>query len=248
LTERLNGEVGNLWTAIADSDKHLDDLRNSADEMTKNLGDLWNRVEFIRKELMYQVKSAATPVAAPEGSAQILSLDKLMKARAAGIRINLGCGHVPLDGYINIDQRELPGVDIVADVGKLPFEACSLREIFSSRVLEHFSQARLRRLLPYWYSLLSPEGVFRAVVPDGEAMIVGVAAGSYPFDQLGEFLFGTQEYGDFPSNLLTPNGLTTLLSETGFENIEVPIKARRNGNCFEFEIRAIRGYSRRSKS
>ena len=152
--ERLNSEIGNLW--------------KSAEQATRGIGDLWHRIEFVRREIMYEFKYGLTNKSAMEKSARI-SPEKIDKARATGVRLNLGCGHILLDGYINIDQRELPGVDIVSDVGNLPFAEHSLSEIFSAHMLEHLPQERLRRLLPYWCSLLGPNGTFRAVVPDGEA-------------------------------------------------------------------------------
>ena len=55
----------------------------------------------------------------------------------------------PMEGYVNVDMRELPGIDVVATVDDLPFEPGTLDEIFSSHTLEHFPQEVLRRqLLP----------------------------------------------------------------------------------------------------
>lgn len=225
---RINAEIGNLW--------------KSAEQATRGIGDLWQRVEFIRREIMYESKYGLTNKSTMEKSARILVPEKVGKALATGIRLNLGCGHIPLDGYINVDQRELPGVDIISDVSNLPFEENSVTEIFSAHVLEHFPQERLRRLLPYWRSLLKPQGTFRAIVPDGEAMLSGVAAGTYPFEQFREVLFGAQEYeGDFHFNLFTPDSLSNLLFEAGFKEVTVPIKGRPNGDCFEFEIRGLPG-------
>lgn len=224
--ERANAEISNLW--------------KSAEQATRGIGDLWQRVEFIRREIMYESKYGLTNNSAMEKSARILAPEKVDKARATGIRLNLGCGHIPLDGYINIDQRELPGVDIVTDLGNLPFAERSLSEIFSAHMLEHLPQERLRRLLPYWRSLLGPSGVFRAVVPDGEAMLAGIAAGRYSFENFREVLFGAQEYeGDFHFNLFTPDSLSNLLAESGFKKVAVPVKGRPNGICFEFEIRGL---------
>ena len=172
---------------------------------------------------------------------RILAPEKVAKARATGVRLNLGCGRIPLDGYINVDQRELPGVDIVTDVGNLPFEEGNLSEIYSAHLLEHLPQERLRRLLPYWHSLLGQNGAFRAVVPDGEAMLAGITAGSYSFENFREVLFGAQEYeGDFHFNLFTPDSLTKLLQESGFQPIKVPVKGRKNDICFEFEVVATK--------
>jgi hypothetical protein len=115
-------------------------------------------------------------------------------------------------------------------------------EVYSAHLVEHFPQEMLRRrLLPYWKTLLAPGGVFRAIAPDGEAMLDGIAGGKYPFEEFREVLFGAQDYtGDFHFNLLTPASFTALLLEAGFAQITVPVKGRRNGACFEFEVRALR--------
>ena len=62
--------------------------------------------------------------------------------------------------YVNIDMRELPGVDVVAPIDQLPFDDGTVAEIHSAHVLEHFPQEDLqRRLLPYWRDKLRPGGV-----------------------------------------------------------------------------------------
>jgi predicted SAM-dependent methyltransferase len=155
--------------------------------------------------------------------------------------LNLGCGHVPLDGFVNVDMRGLPGVDIIAPVDDIPVGPGTVSEIFSSHLLEHFPQEALRRnLLPYWSSLLAPGGLFRAVVPDGEAMLAKAAEGSYPFHDFREVLFGSQDYtGDFHYNMFTPDSLAELLTEAGFKDIAVTARGRQNGRCYEFEIAAV---------
>ncbi len=224
--EHASAEFGNLWKSSA--------------QATKDIGELEQRIEFVCRKIMNEFgfgKKYAAP--AVEKTARILSPDKVDRARFDGIRLNLGCGAVALDGYINVDQRDLPGIDIVSDAGNLPFETSSLREIFSAHLLERFPQEHLRRLLSYWRSLLAPDGTFRAVVPDGEAMLAAIASGTYPFEQFRETLFGEHEReGDLHLNLLTPDSLSRLLAEAGFSKIAVPVKGRRNGECFEFEIRA----------
>ncbi len=221
----------------------LQQFHKALDRQGEEMGRLWERVEFVRREVLYEMKYGSNGTAAPERiEARIVQPEKLAEATSNGLRLNLGCGHVALDGYINVDQRALPGVDIVSDIGDVPVPEASAREVFSSHVLEHVPQEELRRrLLPYWRGLLARNGAFRAIVPDGEAMLAGYADGTYPFDEFREVLFGAQDYeGDFHYNLFTAASLTALLEEAGFVNIEVPVKGRRNGKCFEFEIRATR--------
>lgn len=204
--------------------------------------DAQDRIEFVRREILFEMLHGTTKAPMAEvPETRIVAPDKIAAAGNA-MRLNIGCGHIPLDGYINVDQRALPGVDIVAEAGSIPVEPGSVCEVFSAHLLEHFPQEALRRrLLPYWRGLLSSGGMFRAVVPDGQAMLEGISAGHYEFEEFREVLFGAQDYaGDFHYNLYTPDSLSNLLREANFDHIEVPVRGRRNGKCFEFEISAVR--------
>jgi hypothetical protein len=204
---------------------------------------IWERIEFVRREILFEMRYGTSQARGPgvrsHAEPRIVSTEKVEDARAAGtIRLNLGCGHIPLPGYVNVDLRELPGVDIVAEAGNLPFGPRSVDEIYSAHLLEHFPQEEMRRrLLPYWCALLRPNGVLRAVTPDAAAMLSAAGAGKYHFEDFREVVFGGQDYeGDFHYNLFTPDSLGALLAEVGFSGIEVSVAGRRNGKCFEFEI------------
>lgn len=59
-----------------------------------------------------------------------------------GLRLNLGCGRSPLDGWVNVDVVPLPGIDVVADLDRcrtqpLPFADGIASELRMSHVLEH---------------------------------------------------------------------------------------------------------------
>ena len=65
---------------------------------------------------------------------------------SAPIRLNLGCGRDIVDGWVNIDHVERPGVDLVFDLERcgeepLPYEDDSVVEISLSHVLEHVQNA-----------------------------------------------------------------------------------------------------------
>jgi len=214
---------------------------SKADSVGDSIGFAIQRIEFVRRELMFELRYGAGAQGgnkALDTTAEILSHDKLEAARRDVLRLNLGCGHIALDGYINVDRRALPGVDIVAEVDALPLGPGEASEIFSSHLLEHFPEEQLRRqLLPYYNSLLKTGGVFRAVVPDAEAMIANYAEGNYPYEDMREVLYGSQDYdGDFHFNMFTPASLSQLLVEAGFEAPEVVESGRKNGRCYEFEI------------
>lgn len=204
--------------------------------------ELAHRIEFVRKEMLFELRYGHPGEGArPEVEPRILNPEKLGRMQGA-IRLNLGAGHVSKPEYLNVDVRELDGIDVVADVGHLPFEKGSVAEIFSAHVLEHFPLEELRTvLLPYWVSLLAPGGQFVAVVPDLETMTREYAAGRLDFEELREVTYGTQEYeGDFHFNGFSQESLRSLLEGCGLVEVEYRAWARRNGMCYEMEVAAVR--------
>jgi predicted SAM-dependent methyltransferase len=238
-----------LGAAIAQSlpTSRFESFAGQANDMLRYLT---GRIEFVRREILYefyhgrQMNGAAAQSLAGTLVAEpiVKSPEKIETARERGLALNVGCGHIALDGFINVDRRDLPGVDVVAEADALPFQPATVAHIHSAHLLEHFPEEALKRtLLPHWKDLLGPGGRLTAVVPDGKAMLAHYAEGTYPFSEFREVLFGAQDYvGDYHYNLLTPESLTELLREAGFDRVRINAEGRRNGSCYEFEIE---GYS-----
>lgn len=218
----------------------LESLRGEVDALRQSVNHLLHRVEFVRRETLFEVRYGKAGVAAESAEPRIVATEKVARAMREGLRLNVGCGHVPIEGYVNVDARELPGVDVVATATRLPFEPGSVVEIFSSHLMEHFPEEQLRReVLPYWRSLLAPGGRLRGVVPDAATMIAKYGEGAMPFEDLREVTFGAQDYaGDFHYTMFTPESLAMLLAEAGFRDVRFPVKGRANGKCYEMELAA----------
>ncbi|UUX49601.1 hypothetical protein NUH88_19645 [Nisaea acidiphila] len=63
-------------------------------------------------------------------------------------KLNIGCGSSPTEGWVNLDFRDGPGVDVVFDLescgeNRLPLEDNSISEFKASHILEH-----IRNILP----------------------------------------------------------------------------------------------------
>jgi predicted SAM-dependent methyltransferase len=205
----------------------------------------FDRLEFVRREILHEVSHGAGGSRGPllrtgEAARHADPPEEIL--RLVPLRLNLGCGHLPLDGYVNCDARPLPGVDLVADVTELPFPDESIDEIRSAHLLEHFPQERLRRsLLPAWRRLLKPGAAFVAVVPDAGAMVADHLSGATSFEDLRLVTFGEQEYeGDYHYTMFSPESLVALLEEAGFADVRVVAQGRRNGVCREMEVHATR--------
>lgn len=237
-THNYTDEVRQLRTALAEVRTDRDNLRTATEQATRSIGDLRNRIESVRNEILHE---AGYGEGAGTRSVRIVDENKVEAARKVGdVRLNLRSGDTPLADYLNVDVRDLPGVDVVADAGDLPFEPGTVSEIASRHALEHFDQEELRRLLPYWRGLLKPEGVFRAVVPDGEAMLARQAAGDDGLEESPTGLFGAEaSEGDSHFSMFTPDSLGQQLTDAGFRDVSVPVRGRKNDTSFEFEITAI---------
>jgi SAM-dependent methyltransferase len=214
------------------------ELRDADTRQGETLQAISARGEFVRKEILHEFRHGS-PVAS---NAEVAEPKILNSAAldATPLRVNLGCGHIALPGYVNCDARPLDKVDVVADVSRLPFAEGSVDEIFSAHLLEHFPQERLKRsLLRYWRSLLRPGGTFRAIVPDADTMLAETAAGRMTFDDFRLVTFGEQEYdGDFHFTMFSQAGLRSLLEDAGFVDVKTLVAGRRNGACYEMEVEA----------
>lgn len=86
-------------------------------------------------------------------------------------KLNLGCGERFRPDWINVDHRARPPYVIGHDLLKpLPFPDNHFDFVYSSHVLEHFSQSDGARLLVEQYRVLKPGGTVRCVVPDLELL------------------------------------------------------------------------------
>jgi SAM-dependent methyltransferase len=77
---------------------------------------------------------------------------------APGTGLNVGCGHDVLDGFVNLDVADLPGVDVVASLGDepLPFADGTFRTVLARDVLEHVDIVPALREL---HRVMAPGGV-----------------------------------------------------------------------------------------
>lgn len=86
-----------------------------------------------------------------------------------GIRLDIGCGTTKQAGWIGIDNRPLPGVDIVHDIEQTPWplETESVLVATSSHVLEHIEPhgGVFMQVMDEIWRVLKKDGQFAFVVP-----------------------------------------------------------------------------------
>ncbi len=86
------------------------------------------------------------------------------------LRLNLGCGGYPMEGFVNIDSNGDVHPDLVVDAMDLPYYPNSVDEIYCGHLLEHLTWEEGQRALKHWLSILKPGSEIRIVVPDFDVL------------------------------------------------------------------------------
>lgn len=70
-----------------------------------------------------------------------MDIKKILRENAQGIKLDIGCGDNKQKGFVGMDVRKLPGVDIVHDVEKFPWplpDGC-VSFALASHLVEHIN-------------------------------------------------------------------------------------------------------------
>jgi predicted SAM-dependent methyltransferase len=145
-----------------------------------------------------------------------------------GLRLNLGSGTVPLEGFTNVDALpDAPGVDVVADLSQpLPFANGAADLVYAAHVLEHFPTDEVPRLLADWRRVLREGGILLVAVPDLDVIartIVDERPGWFTPPHgpwLGAIYGGQKDEYDFHKTGFTAPWLSWLLDEAGFGSVQ----------------------------
>ena len=204
----------------------------------ETLGWLMQRVETVRFEMLNELRYGQRPDGRTVLEPRVVNPEALERSP---LRLNIGAGHIPFDDYVNVDMRELPGIDVVATVDDLPFEPSTRR-----RDLQQPHARALPRggAAPPAAPVLGVAAEAGRHHHDGRAGRRGdgrrtTQRGEMPFEDFREVLYGAQEYeGDTHFTGFTPGSFCELLREAGFVEPVIVASDRRNGKCKEFEITA----------
>ena len=102
--------------------------------------------------------------------------------------LDIGCGETK-DGGIGLDVRKISSVDIIGDIGVLPFRDNSFDCVYSSHVIEHFSHRGFCNIVSVWVRVLKNEGIV-------ESSILILVQARAPTWQNVEKFTGGQDYRD----------------------------------------------------
>lgn len=101
---------------------------------------------------------------------QLSAVEKLIEENS-GIRLDIGCGGNKMPGFVGMDMRALPGVDIVHDVEHYPWplpDACVLMAV-ASHLVEHIAPMRFGfiHFMNEVWRVMKTGGEFAIATPHG---------------------------------------------------------------------------------
>lgn len=158
-------------------------------------------------------------------------------------KLEYGSGENPENGYIHLDiQPNLPHLDILANVRKLPIPSNFVQEIRAVHIMEHFCHPQFSSLdmrkkygttfevLKEAYRILKKGGKFKIVTPDFEKISVSASKKRVRVDFLQKWVVGGHENEyDVHHWIWTHNDAIEWFTEAGFKNLSNwnPIQGKR---------------------
>jgi predicted SAM-dependent methyltransferase len=87
------------------------------------------------------------------------------RSKKEGLLLHIGSGNKRLEGWVNIDRKPLPGVDVVADVTE-GLNFADVRAVYAEHFLEHLSIDAALGFLQQVHQALAPKGLLRLSTPN----------------------------------------------------------------------------------
>ena len=140
--------------------------------------------------------------------------------KEAGTKLHIGCGSVIMPGWVNVDVRKIPGVDIIDDVTELsciPDDSCDI--IYACHILEHVSRHETAKTLALWKGKLVKGGTLRLAVPDFAKVVKRYQSTNDISECIGLISGGQKNDYDHHFMVFDKASLTKHLEQVGFSNI-----------------------------
>jgi predicted SAM-dependent methyltransferase len=131
------------------------------------------------------------------------------------VKLNLGAGALPLDGYQN---RDIKNGFSAYPLGDYPDS--SVDEVRASHLLEHFPHREVGKIVKEWARVLKPGGRLKIAVPDFDWIHKAYSNGQRNNWMLEAYLFGGQvDADDFHKTLFNEDKLRALLEGAGLVDV-----------------------------
>lgn len=128
------------------------------------------------------------------------------------MKLNLGCGDTPIDGYENLDRKS------GQEVYPLTYPDNSVSEIRASHVLEHFGHGLVVHVVKEWCRALKPGGVLKIAVPNLEWIARQYLDGQ-PINVQGYLMGGQVDGNDYHGAAFDKESLIEIMRVCGLQDI-----------------------------
>ena len=129
------------------------------------------------------------------------------------LRLDLGCGDKPVDGFVGVDRKLGSEVYPLAGVAE-----GSVDEIRASHVLEHFGHNEASEVLLHWVSKLKPGGTIKIAVPNFQWIAEKYLAGENVNVQ-GYTMGGQTDGNDYHKSIFDAEALSEMMADVGLQRI-----------------------------
>ena len=140
--------------------------------------------------------------------------------KAQPIKLNLGSGDKPLEGYINLDAKF---GDTVWPIWRREGDETygdAIDEIRASHILEHFPHSQTQNILSGWVSKLKPGGILKIAVPDFHKIAQAYLAPEDSCNTEGYVMGGQSDEYDYHKALFDEPGLRKMMEAAGLVGIQ----------------------------
>jgi SAM-dependent methyltransferase len=153
----------------------------------------------------------------------VASVNEKSIGKIEDLRLDIGCGLSKRQGFIGLDVRKTDNVDVIADARMLPFKNNAFTHVFSSHLIEHFSQKATKEVLREWLRVLRQGGTMELRCPDLRARALLFFLN--PTWRNIENIYGEQDFeGNFHKCGFSYGLMKSLLESLGLKRVRRVIK------------------------
>lgn len=127
---------------------------------------------------------------------------KAARVQGTDLKLNIGCGPLHIDGWVNLDQI-LSSKIVYANIVKgIPIKGEMAQHIHSEHFIEHLEYHEALMFLQECFRVLRSGGTFRLIMPDAEKYIRSYSNGDTHFFTQLENLGGVPDLLDTPLRVI----------------------------------------------
>lgn len=158
-------------------------------------------------------------------SINVFKLRRIEKLLMESNKLHIGCGDMRIEGFINIDVLKTDAADFVCKVEDLPkyIKSNSIKLIYSSHTLEHFSRYDSVQILKMFYDFLIPSGELKISVPDLIKLVGTAKKIKSDFEEMkliqGVLMGGQETRYNYHKSIYWYGLLERILLSTGFKKV-----------------------------